>query len=170
MKNILLALLVLLPLQTFAAGYTRLGFMYQSEKVGSSGSTNDVTRTLLDFGAGKVWPNGFNLGFLYGSESNNYASGAQQRTGIGPTVGWMKNKSQGFYIMGTYFVSLTLTGGYKGKGSQIDLGYKFALDKVSIGPQFSQKTFEYNELNGTDLTNPYQDSRIDPYFTVWIDF
>lgn len=170
MKNIFLALLFLVPQITFAAGYTRLGFMYQSEKRGSSGSTEDVTRTLLDFGAGKVWPNGFNFGFLYGTESNNYVSGAQQRTGIGPTVGWMKNKSQGFYIMATYFISQTLTGGYKGKGTQIDIGYKFMLEKVSIGPQLSQKSFEYNEANGTTLANAYVEDRMDPYFVVGIDF
>lgn len=170
MKTILLTFLILIPLQTFAAGYTRLGFMYQSEKRGISGATYDLTRNLLDFGAGKVWANGFNLGFLYGTETNNYVAGAEQRSGIGPTLGWMKSKSQGFYIYGTYFPNLTLTGGYKGKGTQIDIGYKFALEKVSIGPQLSQKSFEYDEQNGTSLSNSYQDNRIDPYFTVGIDF
>lgn len=170
MKNIILALLVLLPLQSFAAGYGSLAFMYQSEKRGTSGSTSDQTRTMIDFSAGKVWANGFTLGFKYGTENNDYTNGAQNRTGLGPTVGWMKNKSQGFYILGTYFVSLAMTGDYKGKGTQIDLGYRFMLDKLAIGPQLSSKTLEYTEHAGSTMSPSYVENRIDPYFTVWIDF
>lgn len=170
LKSVLLALFVFLPLQSFAAGYAKMGFMYQSESRGLGGSTNDVTRTMIDFSAGKVWPNGFTLGFLYGTENNEYPGGAQNRTGLGPSVGWMKNKSQGFYIIGTYFVSLAMSGGYKGKGNQIDVGYRFMLDKLAIGPQLSFKSFEYNEINGTDIDPAYTENRTDPYFTVALDF
>lgn len=169
-KNILLALLVLLPLKTFAAGYTHLGVMYISEDRGVPGSSQQVSRTLIDFGAGKIWGNGFTFGFKYGSEQNEYPEGSLNRTGLGPSAGWMKSKSQGLYFMGTYFINPSMSGGYKGKGTQFDIGYRFALDKVSIGPQLSQKSFTYDEVNGVTISPAYKDNRVDPYFTVWIDF
>lgn len=168
-KNLLLAFLILLPLKIFAAGYTSLGFMYISEDRGPENGTSSITRTLIDFGAGKIWGNGFILGFKYGSEQNEYPTGSLNRTGLGPSAGWMKSKSQGFYIMGTYFINPSLSGGYKGKGTQIDIGYRFALDKVSIGPQLSQKSFTFDEIDGNTVP-AWKDNRIDPYFTVWIDF
>lgn len=168
-KNLLLAFLVLLPLKTFASGYTRLSLMYMSENRGF-GSTANTSRTLIDFGAGKIWGNGFTLGGMYGSEKNEYATESLNRTGLGPTIGWMKSKSQGFYILATYFINPTMTGGYKGSGHQIDMGYRFMLDKVSIAPQLSQKSFEFDEINGTPMNPAYQENRVDPYFAVWIDF
>lgn len=169
-KKLLLATtLVLFPLKSFSAGYAMIGFMYISEDRGTEGATSTITRTLIDFGAGKVWGNGFTLGFKYGSEQNEYPSGSMNRTGLGPSVGWMKSKNQGFYIMGTYFLNPSLSGGYKGKGTQIDIGYRFMLDKVSIGPQLSQKSFTFDEMDGNTVP-AWKDNRIDPYFTVWIDF
>lgn len=168
-KNLLLALFLILPLKTFASGYTRLALMYMSENSGQ-GSTAQTSRTLIDFGAGKIWGNGFTLGGMYGSEKNELATQSLNRTGLGPTIGWMKSKSQGFYILATYFVNPTMTGGYKGNGHQIDIGYRFMLDKVSIAPQLSQKHFSYDEVNGTPISPPYEENRVDPYFSVWIDF
>lgn len=169
-KQIFLALLFLFPLKTLAAGYTTLQFMYISEDRGVEGSSQQVSRTLIDFGVGKIWGNGFTLGIKYGSEQNEYPGGSMNRTGLGASAGWMKSKSQGFYIMGTYYINPSLSGGYKGKGTQADIGYRFALDKVSIGPQLSQKNFVYDEVDGMSISPAYKDSRVDPYFTVWIDF
>lgn len=168
-KNLFLAFLVILPLKTFASGYTRLAIMYMSESSGQ-GSTSEASRTLIDFGAGKLWGNGFTLGGMYGSEKNEYSTYSRNRTGIGPTIGWLKSKTQGFYILGTYFINPTMTGGFKGKGHQIDIGYRFMLDKVSIAPQLSQKSFSYDEVDGMPISPSYEENRVDPYFAVWIDF
>lgn len=46
-KNLLLAFLVLLPLKSFSAGYTRIALMYMSENSGQ-GSTAQTSRTLID--------------------------------------------------------------------------------------------------------------------------
>ena len=153
-----------------AAGYSRLALMYLSEKEGSEGSAVETSRTLIDFGAGHLFGNGFTLGGMYGSEKNETATQSLNRTGIGPTIGYMKSKSQGFYFLGTYFINPSATGGLKGTGTQLDIGYRFQLDKISIAPQFSKKSFKYTKMNDTELNPATVDDRIDPYFVVWIDF
>ncbi|AZZ37021.1 hypothetical protein CIK05_09520 [Bdellovibrio sp. qaytius] len=169
-KNLLTIVLLFLPINVFAGGYSRIGIMYLTEKIGIEGSATETSRTLIDFGAGHLFGNGFTLGGMYGSEKDETATQSLNRTGIGPTIGYMKSKSQGFFILATYFINPSLTGGYKGTGTQIDLGYRFQLDKISIAPQFSKKTFKYTKLNDVDINPAYVDDRIDPYFVVWIDF
>jgi len=169
-KNLLLVASLLLPINTFAGGYTRFSFMYLTEKIGVEGSAVETSRTLIDLGAGHLFNNGFTLGGMYGSEKYDQSTQTSSRTGIGPTIGYMKNKSSGFFFLGTYFVNPTMTGGYKGTGTQLDVGYRFALDKISIAPQFSKKSFKYDEANGVEQNPPLIDDRIDPYFVVWISF
>lgn len=169
-KKLIPFFLLAFPLTSFAGGYTRLGLMYLSEKYGTEGSATETSRTLIDFGAGHFFSNGFTLGGMYGSEKNEQATQSLNRTGIGPTIGYMKSKSKGFYFLGTYFINPSATGGLKGNGTQIDIGYRFELDKVSIAPQFSKKSFKYTKMNGADLNPATVDDRIDPYFVVWIAF
>lgn len=169
-KKILLLIILAFPVSSMAAGYTRLAVMYLSEKSGSEGSATETSRTLIDFGAGQLFNNGFTIGGLYGSEKNETSTQSINRTGIGPTIGYMRSKSKGFYILGTYFINPSATGGLKGTGSQIDIGYRFQLDKVSISPQFSKKSFKYTKMNDVTLNPASIDDRIDPYFVVWIDF
>lgn len=169
-KNIITICLLLLPINATAAGYTRIGVMYLSEKLGSEGSAVETSRTLIDFGAGHLFSNGITLGGMYGSEKYDQSTQTSSRTGIGPTIGYMKKKAQGFYFLGTYFINPSRTGGFKGTGTQLDVGYRFQLDKVSIAPQFSKKSFKYTKVNGTDLDPALIDDRIDPYFVLWIDF
>ena len=169
-KKLLPLVLLLLPITSLAGGYTRIAVMYLTEKQGVEGSSTESSRTLIDFGAGHLFSNGFTLGGMYGSEKNEMATQSLNRTGVGPTIGYMKSKSQGFFFLGTYFINPTMTGGYKGTGTQLDVGYRFQLDKVSIAPQFSKKTFKYNKLNDMTLDPAYVDDRIDPYFVLWIDF
>lgn len=169
-KNLLLVVSFLLPINAFAGGYTRIAVMYLTDKIGPEGSAVETSRTLIDFGAGHLFSNGFTLGGMYGSEKYDQSTQTLSRTGIGPTIGYMKSKSQGFFFLGTYFFNPSRTGGYKGTGTQLDVGYRFALDKISIAPQFSKKTFKYNEVNGIDLDPAEIDDRIDPYFVIWIDF
>lgn len=169
-KNILLAVLFLLPINAFASGYTRISVMYLSEKIGVEGSAVATSRTLIDLGAGHLFGNGFTLGGMYGSEKYDQSTQTASRTGIGPTIGYMKSKTAGFFFLGTYFINPTMTGGYKGTGTQLDVGYRFALDKISIAPQFSKKTFKYDEANGMEQNPPIVDDRIDPYFVIWIAF
>lgn len=170
LKKILLVVLLLLPINALAGGYTRIGVMYLSEKIGSEGSAVETSRTLIDFGAGHVFGNGFTLGGMYGSEKYDQSTQTASRTGIGPTIGYMKSKSQGFYFLGTYFINPSMTGGLEGTGTQLDVGFRFALDKISIAPQFSKKSFKYTKANGFDLDPPIIDDRIDPYFVIWIAF
>lgn len=155
---------------TQAAGYVRIGTMYMSDSSGTEGATTNTSRTMIDLGAGKIYGNGFTLGGMYGSEKYDNGTSTANRTGIGPTVGYAKNKAAGFFILGTYFINPTLTGGYKGNGYQIDIGYRFALDSISIAPQFSKKSFTYDEQSGQTLSPAYVEDRIDPYFVVWIPF
>lgn len=155
---------------SLAGGYSRIGLMYMTEKLGQEGSAVETSRTLIDFGAGHVYGNGFTLGGMYGSEKYEQSTQTISRTGIGPTIGYMKSKSQGFYFLGTYFFNPSRTGGYKGNGTQLDIGYRFALDKISIAPQFSKKTFKYDEIDGMQVNPPIIDDRLDPYFVVWIAF
>jgi hypothetical protein len=160
---------ILISRITFAAGYVRIDTMYMSESSGQ-GTSTDISRTLIDFGAGHLFANGFTLGGMYGSEKINANTYTLDRTGIGPTIGYMTSKSKGFYGLATYFFNPTLTGGYKGTGYQLDLGFRFELEKVSIAPQLSKKHFSYDEVNGTPITPPYEEDRIDPYFVIWISY
>lgn len=169
-KNLFLVVLFLLPFKAFAGGYTRISLMYLSEKIGTEGAAVETSRTLIDLGAGHLFSNGFTLGGLYGSEKYDQATQTSSRTGIGPTIGYMKSKSSGFFFLGTYFINPTMAGGYKGTGTQFDVGYRFALDKISIAPQFSKKSFKYDEANGIEQNPPLVDDRIDPYFVIWISF
>ena len=153
-----------------AAGYVRIATMYMSNSSGVEGSTTNTSRTMIDLGAGKLYANGFTLGGMYGSEKYDNGTSTSNRTGIGPTIGYMKNKAAGFFVLGTYFINPTMTGGYKGNGYQIDIGYRFALDTISIAPQFSKKSFTYDEQNGQSISPAYVEDRIDPYFVVWIPF
>ena len=170
LKKILSIVLFLLPTTTLAGGYARVGLMYLTEMQGTEGSATEQSRTLIDFGAGHVFSNGFTLGGMYGSEKYEQSTSSFNRSGIGPTIGYMKSKSQGFYFLGTYFFNPQATGGLKGTGTQLDIGYRFALDKVSIAPQFSKKSFKYTKMNDAELNPPVVDDRIDPYFVVWISF
>lgn len=150
-----------------AASYARLGAVYMSQDNG--GDTH--SRLLLDLGGGWIANNGFSLGFLYASEKNNISNGASyDRTSFGPNIGYASKKEEGWYILGTYLMSSTTTTGLKGTGNQIDVGYKFQINKVSFAPQLSKKQFTYTTQDGNDLNPTYSEGRIDPYFVMWIDF
>lgn len=169
-KNLLLVVSLLLPFDAFAGGYTRIAVMYLTEKRGIEGATAETSRTLIDFGAGHLFSSGLTLGGMYGSEKYDQSTQTLSRTGIGPTIGYMKSKTQGFFFLGTYFFNPSMTGGYKGTGTQLDVGYRFQLDKISIAPQLSKKSFKFTEVDGFALDPAFVDDRIDPYFVIWIDF
>lgn len=161
-----LALTLLTP-QAQAASYARLGAVYMSQDNG--GDTH--SRLLLDLGGGWIANNGFTLGFLYASEKNNISNGTSyDRTSFGPNIGYASKKEEGWYVIGTYLLSSTTTTGLKGTGYQIDVGYKFQINKVSFAPQLSKKQFTYTTQDGNDLHPTYTEGRIDPYFVMWIDF
>ncbi|MBC7457905.1 MAG: hypothetical protein H7235_06480 [Bdellovibrionaceae bacterium] len=159
--------LILFATQAFAASYARLATVYMSEDNG--GDTH--SRLLLDLGGGWIANNGLTLGFLYASEKNTISNGSSyDRTSFGPNIGYASKKEEGWYVIGTYLMSSTTTTGLKGKGNQIDVGYKFQINKVSFAPQLSRKQFTYTTQNGNDLSSNYSEGRIDPYFVMWIDF
>ena len=135
----------------------------------SGGNTN--SRLSLDLGVGWIANSGVTLGFLYGSEKNSSSNGSSaDRTSFGPNIGYASKKETGWYGIGTYFMTSTTTSGLKGNGYQIDVGYKFQVNKVSFAPQLSKKHFDYTTQDGNDLNPTYSEDRIDPYFAVWIDF
>lgn len=169
-KKYLLAVLVLTlftTTQAKAASYMKLGTVYMSEDNG--GDTR--SRLLLDLGGGWIGSSGLTLGFLYSTEKSTVSNGSSaDRTSFGPNIGYASKKEEGWYFIGTYFLSSTTNTGFKGTGNQIDIGYKFAINKVSFAPQLSRKQYTYTSLDGNDLDPAYTEGRIDPYFVVWIDF
>lgn len=159
--------LTLLSTSAEAASYMKLGTVYMSEDNG--GDTH--SRLLLDLGGGWIANSGLTLGFLYATEKNTVSNGASaDRTSFGPNIGYASKKEQGWYVIGTYLLSSTTTSGLKGTGYQIDVGYKFQINKVSFAPQLSKKQYDYTTQDGNDLNPTYSEGRIDPYFVVWIDF
>lgn len=157
----------LLTTPAWAASYMKLGTVYMSEANGG----NTESRLLLDLGGGWIANSGLTLGFLYSTEKYSISNGnSSDRTSFGPNIGYASKKDEGWYFIGTYFLSSTTTTGFKGTGNQIDIGYKFAINKVSFAPQLSRKQFTYTTQNGNDLNPTYTEGRIDPYFVVWIDF
>jgi hypothetical protein len=165
---ILLSAATLFSQAAIAGGYFRLGAMYIAEQRGLEGATSDVTRTMWDIGGGYVGSQGWTVGLLYGTEKINSGS-SFDRSSFGPSVGWATRKDDGPYAMGTYFLSPTMSGGFKGTGYQFDVGYKFKIRNISFAPQISKKHFEYDDQNGQAIDPKFIDDRIDPYFVVWVD-
>ena len=165
--SMLVLIITLVTLQTRAATYMKLGTAYMAEDNGG----NTRTRLLLDIGGGWIANSGFSLGFLYSSEKNSISNGASaDRTAIGPNIGYASKKESGWYALGTYFYSATTTTELKGTGNQIDIGYKFLINKVSFAPQLSKKQFTYTSQYGNDLNSNYTEGRVDPGFVMWLDF
>jgi hypothetical protein len=63
-------------------------------------------------------------------------------------------------------VPTSVPGSASGWGYQIDLGYKFAIRRISFAPQISYKDYEDKISDSSTVTQTY----IDPYFVIWIDF
>lgn len=165
--NLFTLIISIFSLQARSETYMKLGTVYMSEDNG--GDTH--SRLLLDLGGGWIAKSGLTLGFLYSTEKNTVSNGASaDRTSYGPSIGYATKKEEGWYVVGSYFPSSTTTTQLKGTGSQIDIGYKFQINKVSFAPQLSKKQYTYTTLNGNDLGSSYSEGRVDPYFVMWIDF
>ncbi len=165
--SIVLAFILLSAPAVLAASYMKLGAIYMADD--DNGDSRN--RLVLDLAGGWIASNGFTAGFLYASEKNTVTNGVSaDRTSFGPSLGYASKKEEGWYIIGTYFLSSTTTNELKGSGNQIDAGYKFLINKVSFAPQLSKKQFTYTSQYGNDLSPTYSVNRIDPCFVVWIDF
>ena len=151
-----------------AEGYIRAGAMYLSGKSGN-GTLSGTSRTLVDFGGGYVLPAGWTIGALYGTESQTYTPTGtpENRTSFGPTVGWMKPGEEGAFLLASYFLTTTLNT-YKGTGYQVDVGYKFPINRVSAAMQISYKRFKYNEISSSPVDPPYEQEYFDPYFMLFV--
>ena len=176
-KNKLIVLLQFIVLSVlsqpaFSGGYLKIDTMFISNSSGMEGGTIDdrSSRTMMNFSAGQTFSNNVSLGVIYSSDKWETRTYAFDKVGLGLSLGYIKGKGKGPFIFTHYYPAPTMTGGYKGAGYQIDLGYRFQLDKVSIAPQLSKKVFTFNELNGEKIDPAYIDDRIDPYFVMWIDF
>ncbi len=154
----------------FADGYLRFGGSYSTTKEGPESSTSDQSTTLLDIGGGLVSQSGWTVGALYATKKVKSGSFTLDRTGIGPTLGWISRKDFGFYILGTYFLELERSDDLEGSGYQIDLGYKMSLGRIAFAPQLSYRDLKYDKRNGQSLGLNYVDKGIDPYFVFLFQF
>ncbi len=166
---LLLAILALSSTTTFAAGYIRAGGMYMSESAGTT-EMNESTRTLIDIGGGWVSGKGWTIGALYGTDKRKTSAGSTDRTSMGPTVGWITRKESGLYILGTYFLTSTLSPNYKGTGYEADLGYKFQIQRLALALQMSYKHFDYTRNGSASLDPSYKNNYIDPYIVLLFEF
>lgn len=156
--------------RVLADGYFKFDGMYTFSKTKDGGGSSESTETLMNFGAGYISQKGWVIGGLYATEKVKSGGQTVDRTSMGPTVGWISRRENGFFILGTYFISSEFGNGYEGSGYEIDLGYKFKIRKVALAPQLSYKNFEYGELNGAKISPPDQLTKLDPYFVLLIEF
>lgn len=151
----------------FAAGHVRLNALYWSQETGQTTQTK-TTRTLLDIGAGYSWPSGLMVGGLYGTEKLKSDDNSTDRTSFGPSIGFVV-KDTGPFIIGTYFIESEYED-FKGKGYEVDLGYKFKVSAFSLGLMLAYKKFEYDKNGSTTVSPPLTSTHIDPYFSFWFEF
>lgn len=153
----------------FADGFAKLAAVYLASSSGTGASKSESSRTMFEINAAYVMPKGWAFGALYASESEKNGSTSASRTSMGPTIGWITRKENGAYIMAHYLFQSEYEQ-YKGDGYQADLGYKFSVRKMAIGLQFSYKSYTYKELSGSKLATPLQQTKIDPYFAILLEF
>lgn len=172
-KNLVCGFLAVFLASTsaFADGYFKAGLMYMNDKSGTEGSEGDITRTLMDLGAGYIEPKGWTIGFLYSSDKYSSAGASVDRTAMGPTVGWMTTKDNGPYALATYFYTASYSSAsMTGSGYQLDFGYKFAIRKVAFGAQLSKKHITFDKSNGQAMDPKYIEDKLDPYFVMLVNF
>lgn len=173
MKNLIvlpLFFVMLLSPSAFANGYIKLDGLYKSTETKDASGSEKGSETLINVGAGFITQGRWVIGGLYAMEKVKGGNSTVERTSYGPTLGWISGAASGFYLLGTYFISSEFGDGYKGTGYEVDLGYKMGMGRVSIAPQLSYKSFEYDELNGVDLATPLEHTNIDPYFVLIFEF
>lgn len=147
----------------------KLATIYLSSSSGSGVQTT-TSRMLIDVNPAYITQKGWAFGGIYAQESiNSTGSQTVARTSMGPSVGWVSRRENGFYAIAHYFFSSEVSP-LKGSGYQADLGYKFKIKKVALGLQMSYKGFTYTESNGTKLSEPQKETKIDPYFVLLIEF
>lgn len=154
----------------FADGYLRLGGLYLKDSSGSEDAPGDITRTMIEIGGGYIQPKGWTIGALYSTDKYSSGGGSLDRTAMGPTVGWMTMKDNGPYVLATYFMSASRSDNLTGSGYQLDLGYKFAVRKVSFGGQLSKKSITFDKANGASFSPKYVEDKIDPSFVILVAF
>jgi hypothetical protein len=145
----------------FSAPIAKADILLKSAAGYNSHSANGVSssRFMFDTCLGyKFKGGGWVLGGSYQNDSQGIPGSSNPRSSFGVTGGWVSPKGEGFYLLGTYYVSSKL-GGYSGSGFQGDLGYYVQIGKLPVGFQLSYKSFSYEG-------GSYNDSLIDPYFAV----
>jgi hypothetical protein len=118
----------------------------------------------------------------YSSDSLNNSS-KSNRASYGPSLGYI---TEALHLNFTYFIeskwnleTTTSTGNgtyaYSGAGFQGDIGYKFPLWGMLIGPQLSYRKFTYDKLstnNGSALTitPKLEDDTFEPSLVIFLFF
>lgn len=149
--------------------YLKGAFLYQNDKSGNDGTSNSLSRTVMDFAAGYMDPKGWMYGGLYSNDSYTSGSTSASRTAMGPSIGYMSTKENGPFGMFTYFYTATM-GTMGGSGTQLDVGYKFAVRKMSFGAELSKKNITFDKSNGVALTTKYVEDKLDPYVFMMVVF
>lgn len=152
-----------------ADAYFKGAFLYENDKSGNDGTSNSSSRQVLDFAGGYLDPKGWMYGALYSMDTASSGTSSASRTAMGPAIGYMSTKENGAFGMFTYFYTATM-GTLGGSGIQLDVGYKFAVRKLSFGAQFSKKNITFDKSNGVALTTKYIEDRLDPYIFMLIVF
>lgn len=169
--NLFILSLLLVPTLSFADGYLRLGGMYLSSTEGyDGGGDTKTTRTLMDLGAGYIWPAGWTVGGLYSTETIKSGGLSMERKSMGPTVGWISQKQSGFYVLATYILKAEKDPEFEGTGYQGDFGYKFNIGRLSFAPQLTYRHLNFDKYAGNTLNPKYTETKIDPYFVLWFEF
>jgi hypothetical protein len=148
---------------------------YTSDESGTSPTTK-TTRRVIDLGAGYVSPGGWSLLAVYGMENRKVeapgSSTTGDRTSLGAGGGWTAGAT-GAYVDAVYFFQAEYSVGstnYKGTGWQVDLGYKFDVGRLQVGPQLTYRNFSYDKVNGATQSPVYKQNNLDPMFALCLMF
>lgn len=152
-----------------ADAYLKGALLYQNDKSGNEGTSNNTSRQVLDFAAGYLDPKGWMYGALYSTDTTSSGSASVSRTAMGPSIGYTSTKENGAFAMFTYFYTATMQT-LGGSGYQFDVGYKFAVRKLAFGAQLSKKQITFDKANGVALSTKYIEDKLDPYVFMLITF
>ena len=160
---------------------------WESENASGTVKGDDLKLNLgLGYSFGQFYAGGNYLSFTDSHGVDSADENGWQAYGI--SGGWLS--SFGLAAVFTYNLSYersstasSTTTTYTGDSSYLlDIAYLFEAGRFAFGPQFTYHYFEWSKLETettvlgskvtteTDLSSPYSDAKLIPYFTVWMFF
>lgn len=160
-------------------------FRYESIKsTDNSGvvGSQDTRTIILDAKLGSAPnSNGLYWGGIYRYEDTAFSGGGAKITGsgIGPSIGYVNG---GGSIIASYFILAErkfTSGGSENKlsqgaGLQVDVAWtpQFSSN-LGLGPQITYRSIKYSKSQigaGTETSNSYEETTIDPAIVLWWKF